>query len=97
MDTQIPQEILSQRRRKRILKTILYSGAGVLVLVIFAVILRGGISASDIKVSQAEIGSIEISVSSFGKVRPLREEVITSPVATIILETFRKIGDILEQ
>ncbi len=97
MDTQIPQEILSQRRRKRILKTILYSGAGVLVLVIFAVILRGGISASDIKVSQAEIGSIEISVSSFGKVRPLREEVITSPVATKILETFRKIGDILEQ
>lgn len=97
MDTQIPQEIVIRRRRRRIMNILVWSGAGISAAVVLAVVLRGGIHSSDITVSRAEIGSVEISVSSFGKVRPLREEIITSPVSSKIIEVYRKTGERIEQ
>lgn len=97
MDTQIPLSVRHKRRRLRFIRIAVSSAACILLLVLLSVLLRGGIKASDITVSQAATGSIEISVSSFGKVKPLMEEVITSPVSSKILEVYRKAGDVLEK
>lgn len=96
MDTQIPQDILRRRKRKRIVRL---ASAGVGAFVVFVVlvsVLRSGVEASTITLSTVERGSLEVSVTASGKVVPLYEEIIASPVASKVLAVYRKSGERLE-
>lgn len=96
MDTQIPQDILRRRKRKRIVRL---ASAGVGAFVVFVVlvsVLRSGVDASTITLSTVERGSLEVSVTASGKVVPLYEEIIASPVASKVLAVYRKSGERLE-
>ena len=55
--------------------------------------IRPSVSSKDITLSTAERGTIEASVSATGKVAPAFEEIITSPVASRILEVYCHEGD----
>ena len=94
MDRKLSPEIIKQRRRKWMLNLCITS---VIVLFIILVnILRTGVSSGDIYASTVDRGTIEISISAVGKVVPLSEEVIISPVSTKILEVYKKAGDPVE-
>ena len=93
MDTQIPQEVIQKRRMRKIMKILAWSGTGILAAIVLAAVIRGGIDVSDITVSQVKTGSVDISIPSFGKVRPLKEEMITSPVSSKIMAVYRKTGE----
>lgn len=95
MDAKIPNEVLSRRRRQRIVKILAWSVAGILAAVVLATLLRGSIRQSEVKLSKVERCTIDITVSTFGKVRPLREETVISPVSTKIEKVYMKTGDIL--
>lgn len=96
MDTQIPQEIVRQRRRKKIVK-LASAGAGIVVAFIVLVsVLRSGVDASTITTSAVDRGTLEVSVTATGKVVPLYEEIIASPVASKVLEVYRKSGERVE-
>lgn len=97
MDSQIPREIIRQRRRKRIIRTTAYAGTAIILFIVLINVLRGGIKASSINISVAERGSLEITVSSSGKVVPLYEEVITSPIASKVLDVYKKSGEALQK
>ncbi|MGL5683364.1 MAG: efflux RND transporter periplasmic adaptor subunit [Marinifilaceae bacterium] len=57
--------------------------------------LKPSIQISDVITSKVDIGSLNVSISASGKVVPLYEEVITSPVSSKILTVYKKVGDSL--
>lgn len=96
MDTQIPQEILRRRRRKRIVRLAAVGGTVLAAFIVLVNVLRSGVDASTITLSTVDRGALEVSVTAAGKVVPLFEEIIASPVASKVLEVYRKSGEQLE-
>lgn len=93
MDTQIPKEIILQRRKKRLFRL---AAIGVIVIILFVVIInafRAGISFATINTAVADRGPLEVSVMATGKVVPLYEEIISSPVSSKVLAVYKKSGD----
>lgn len=93
MDTQIPKEIILQRRKKRLFRL---AAIGVIVIILFVVIInafRAGISFATINTAVADQGPLEVSVMATGKVVPLYEEIISSPVSSKVLAVYKKSGD----
>ena len=97
MDSQIPHEIIHRRRRKRIIRIAVYAGTAITLFIVLISVLRGGIKASSINISVADRGPLEITVSSSGKVVPLYEEVITSPIPSKVLDVYKKSGESLQK
>lgn len=96
MDKEISPEIKKRRQKKLIIKLSILS---CIVIMIFIVIIRtfsSGISEKEINEFTVDNGAIEITVSASGKIVPLSEEIITSPVASKILEIYKKGGDSLQ-
>ena len=93
MDTQIPKEIILQRLKKRLFRL---AAIGVIVIILFVVIInafRAGISFATINTAVADRGPLEVSVMATGKVVPLYEEIISSPVSSKVLAVYKKSGD----
>ena len=93
MDTQIPKEIIFKRRKKRLIRLSVIS---IIVIVLFIVtihIFRAGINLTLINTTVADRGALEVSVMASGKVIPLYEEIITSPVSSKVLQVYKKSGD----
>jgi HlyD family secretion protein len=97
MDRKIDREILRRRRQKRVITATVTVVAVVAIFALLVDVFRGGISAADVYTSQVERGTIEISVPATGKVVPLAEEVIISPVSSKIMEVYRKAGEEVQE
>lgn len=97
MDTQIPREIVQKRRRKQIIRLSVIGGACTALFIILVGVLRSGIDASTISTAVADQGALEVSVTASGKVVPLFEEIITSPVSSKVLEIYKKSGEQLRE
>jgi len=79
--------------RKQIIK---YGGiiAGVvIVLILLLNFLRSSVNYKDLVVSTVDRGPIEFSINASGKVIPLTEEVIVSPINSRILEVYKNPGE----
>ena len=69
------------------------AAAGVAVFVLLVKLLSPKIDLNTVNVGTVDRGALEVSVYATGKVVPLAEEVITSPVSSKILEVYKKAGD----
>ena len=96
MDRDIP--LKEKRRQSRRKWYRIAAGVSVLFLIIVIIYLVGGssVKASDLRFGKAGRGRIESSVSASGKVVPLYEQAVVSPVSTKILEVYCEEGDFLE-
>ncbi len=77
-----------------------YISIGLGVVLFFIVLLRwmeGSLSYKDIDVGTVDRGTIEVTVSASGKVIPLTEEMMVSPISTRILEVYKNPGDYLQK
>lgn len=97
MDREIPKDILRKEAMKKWLVA-----AGVFLAVAVAVglaiaLVGDSVKASELRIATAEIGPLESSVSASGKLVPLHEQTIVSPVATRILEIYCIEGDSVEE
>ena len=93
MDREIPKEVRTKERNKRIIK---YGGIGggcVVLLIVLISLMRSSVKEKDLVFSEVSQGTIEVSVSASGKVVPAFEEIINSPINTRILEVYKKGGD----
>jgi HlyD family secretion protein len=93
MDRKIDSKIIRQRRVKfastiSIIAIIAIAGFAFLVR-----LLQSGISSDDVYTSTVDRGTIEVSIPATGKIIPLSEERIISPVSTKIMEVYKKAGD----
>ena len=96
MDREISKEEIKKRRNKKIIR------AGAIVLIIFTCFiivekwLGQSVNRADLIFSTVDRGTIEVSVNASGKVVPIFEEIINSPINSRIIETYKKSGDIVE-
>lgn len=94
MDKEIP---LEQRRKTLLLKILKVGGiiAAVVAVVVVAAmfLLTESVSRNGLRMATVEKGSLESSVTASGKVVPLYEQAIVSPVGTTILEVYCNEGD----
>lgn len=97
MDKEIPKEYRVRQRRIRIMKWTLALVATVCLIVAAAMLMGKGVKASDLRLCEADRGTIETTVNASGKVAPAFEEIITSPIDTKILEVYRQAGDSVDE
>lgn len=93
MDRKIPKEILLKEKQKRLIKYSSIAIAVVAVIIIVISLMRDTVSMKNIKLSTADEGTIEVSVSASGKVVPAFEETIIAPIDSRIVEVYKKAGD----
>lgn len=93
MDRQISKQ---EQKRAMLRKAIPYI-IGAVVVITAIVIAVGSISPSvspgEIRLSEVQTGNLTIAVPASGKVMPLSEQIITSPVSSRIVKIYRQPGD----
>ena len=93
MDREIPKEVIMRQKRRRLIRICVISAAALAVVITAVLLLRKGVKASDLKICEADRGTIETSINATGKVAPAFEEIINSPITTKIVEVYSKAGD----
>ena len=93
MDRNIPENEIRRRRLLNIFKICL---AAVIIIGGITIIinrLQSRVKRSSLNICTVDCGTIEASLSAYGKVRPAFEEIINSPINTRIVEVYRHSGD----
>ena len=93
MDKEIP---LSQRRARLRRKIIINGSIALVVVAAVAVGLtlsRAKVERSILSFAEVSTGRVETSLSASGKVVPAYEQIITSPIASRIVEVYASAGD----
>jgi HlyD family secretion protein len=93
MDREIPLHEKRRALRKQILK---YGGIITCIVFTFYLLfgfLRSSANYKDLIVSTVDMGPIDFSINASGKVIPLTEEVIVSPINSRILEVYKNPGE----
>lgn len=96
MDREIPVEEQKREARKKWYKIGGVFAALVALVALVIVFVGESVKRSDLTIAPAEKGTIESSVSASGKIVPLYEQAIVSPVGTKILEVYCNEGDNVE-
>lgn len=97
MDRKIDAKVIRQRKVKAATTITVTAASVVAVFIVLVSLLRSGISSADVYTSTVDRGAIEISVPATGKVVPLSEEIMISPVSTKIMEVYKKAGDMVNE
>lgn len=93
MDREIPKEVRSKERNKKIIRYLAMAVTAIVVVSVLISLMRTGVKKKDLILSTVDKGTIEVSVSASGKVAPAFEEIITSPINSRIVEVYRRGGD----
>lgn len=96
MDREIPKEEIRKAAMK---KRLIISGcvaAIALGIYLLFFIFDGGVKRSELSIHKAELGPLESTVSAVGKIEPLYQQAIVSPVSTRIMEVYCNEGDQVE-
>ena len=93
MDRELPSRIIRARKIKRV--SLLAAPVAILLLGFWglSLITQASVSRSRIRTAVVGLGAVESTVSASGRVVPAFEQVIASPVASIVESVFVKTGD----
>lgn len=97
MDRVISKEEKQKAKRKIYIKWGIALGCVVIVIGVLLSLMRKSVNASDISIAEADMGTIETSVSATGLVVPAYEQIINSPISSRIVEVYSKEGDTLSE
>lgn len=91
------REISIQERRKRKKRLIIKIFSVAVLLILPAALvprwIEGRLDVKKLEVAEVDYGPIEVTVGASGKLTPLLEEIIVSPVNSRILEVYKNPGD----
>jgi HlyD family secretion protein len=97
MDREIPIDEKRKALRKQIFKYGAIITGIIIVLYLLLGFLRSSANYKDLTVSTVDKGTIEFSINASGKVMPLTEEIIVSPINSRILEVYKNPGEKVEK
>lgn len=97
MDREIPVEKRRIERRKLIIKYVLILLAAIILCFTIIMLTRSSVSYKSLITSNVDAGTIEVTISASGRIVPLYEEIIVSPINSRILEVYKNPGDTLEK
>lgn len=93
MDRELSKsEIASVRRRTAVKVGSVFCGLALAVTALF-IFLRPSVNGRDLMIKTADRGDVAWSVQAPGKVVPASELVITSPIASRVMEVYRNAGE----
>lgn len=93
MDKKIPKEQLNRERRRKLIIIGAATAAVVAAIALATNTMRKTVDRSELEFATVGQGDIEISISCTGRVAPSREEIVTSPIASRIVEIYHYPGD----
>ena len=82
---------------KRLLRLAVTGTAATAALLILSRVLGNDLHENELFIRKVDRGPIEISVSASGKLTPLQEEIIVTPINTRILEVYKNPGDSVDE
>jgi HlyD family secretion protein len=97
MDRQLPKEVITKRRRKRLIAGISVLASIMIIVWVIGKIGSRAIEWSRIKYSVAEYGSVEATLNASGTIVPETEQAITAPVASILRRSLLYPGDYVKK
>ena len=97
MDREMPAEVKKQKMLKRLLRLAVTGTAATAALLILSRVLGNDLHENELFIRKVDRGPIEISVSASGKLMPLQEEIIVTPINTRILEVYKNPGDSVDE
>ncbi|MDR3060899.1 MAG: HlyD family efflux transporter periplasmic adaptor subunit [Dysgonamonadaceae bacterium] len=93
MDKKIPVSERRKALRKQIIKYGIISAVIIVSFLFFIRFIRPSVHYKDIIVSEIDKGSIEVSINASGKIVPMTEEIIITPINSRILEVYKNPGE----
>lgn len=93
MDKEIPKKEQHRESLRKWLKVAAAIAAVAVAVAVVMFLIGDSVSSADIRIHPATRGTLESSVAATGKIVPLREQEIVSPVATRIMEVYCNEGD----
>ena len=93
MDRQIDKKTIFRRQLLKWLRPVAILGAVVVIISVALRLLDKGVPEAELRLSTAKISSIDISVPASGKVVPMNERLILSPVESRIMAVYVHAGD----
>ncbi|SHN28058.1 efflux RND transporter periplasmic adaptor subunit [Mucilaginibacter sp. OK098] len=93
MDTEITQEVTSQRRKKTIAIALAAIAMLIALIWIIRATLKSSIKRSEITTAIVETGNIENTLNATGEVLPEFEEILTSPINASIKNVIMDAGN----
>jgi len=97
MDREIPVNVKRKRLQKKLLMFGIIGVTLILIFVFISFLTKDSISRDALNIGVVDKGAIEISIAASGKLTPLIEEIIVSPINSRIIETYKNPGDIVEK
>lgn len=93
MDREIPLSEKRKESRKRILRYGIIAVIIIAAIIVLINMMESSLSRKNIIAGKVDKGVIEITINASGKVVPLIEEIIVSPISSRILEVYKNAGD----
>lgn len=93
MDRQISKK---EQRRASLRKMLPYLIGGVIVIagiVIGITTISPSVNINELRLSEVQTGNLTVAIPATGKVVPLNEQILTSPVSSRIVKIYRQPGD----
>lgn len=96
MDREISKSERNKAKRKRWIRYGLIACAVIIGLILIASTTKTSVARADLLIATADTGTIDVTVTGSGSVRPAFEEIITSPINSRIVEVYLQSGDSVE-
>ncbi len=93
MDIEIPRAEKLKQKKKLVFKIVLAAVASIVICFFIILLTRVSIPYKSLATSTVETGTLEVTISASGRVVPLYEEIIVSPINSRILEVYKNAGD----
>lgn len=90
---------IQQKRRRLLMRLAKVSGASILLIIALLIVrakITPSVAESTLRLATVDRGDVVASVTAGGKVVPMFEEIINSPISSRILEVYKRAGDQVE-
>ena len=97
MDIEIPRDEKLKQKKKLVIKIALAAVTIIAICFIIILFTRSSIPYNGLATSTVDTGTLEVTISASGRIAPLYEEIIVSPINSRILEVYKNAGDTLKE
>ena len=97
MDKKLSRKEIRRKKAAGYMKVAVPLAAVAVICVIVAVALQPALKSDLLDISEVQRGTLSVSVGATGSVVPFYEESVTSPIATKILEVYKKSGEFVHK
>lgn len=97
MDKKLSEKEIRRKKTAGYMKVAVPVAAIAVICVTVAVTVQPALDSGNLDISEVQRGTLSVSVGATGSVVPFYEESVTSPIATKVLEVYKKSGEFVHK